>query len=170
MLTDVGAFLRYFETVHRRTVRDVAALPAEAATWQATGDLGEGLWSLGQIVGHIASTRYLFAGAFAGAGWHLPEHAFDPRDQAKWVPALETALAWMQQRLADAPAAWLARRVESMDGQGHVAGWRILLLLVEHEVHHRSQLDTYAGLAGWAVPDLFGYSFERVRQLTLAED
>ena len=164
MLTDVDAFVRYFETVHRRTVRDVAALPREAAAWRAPGELGEGLWSLGDIVGHIAAARYLFAGAFTGDGWHLPERAFDPRDQAAWVPELEAAAAWLRERLAGAPAAWLERRVESMDQTGQLAGWRILLLLVEHEVHHRSQLDTYAGLAGWPVPDLFGMSFEQVRQ------
>jgi uncharacterized damage-inducible protein DinB len=168
MLTSVDAFLGYFETVHRRTVRDVAALPPEAAAWRAPGDLGEGLWSLGEIVGHIAATRTMFVGAFAGGGWHLPgagADAFDARDQATWVPALESALEWMQWRLANAPAAWLERRVESMDRTARIQGWRVLLLLVEHEVHHRSQLDTYAGLDGWRVPDLFGFSFEQVREL-----
>ena len=27
-------------------------------------------------------------------------------------------------------------------------------MLVEHEVHHRSQFDTYAGLNGWSPPDI----------------
>jgi len=39
--------------------------------------------------------------------------------------------------------------------------------MVEHEVHHRSQIDTYAGLEGWPVPDIFGRSAEDIaaRQL-----
>ena len=32
------------------------------------------------------------------------------------------------------------------------SGWRILIMLFEQEVHHRSQIDTYAGRAGWDVP------------------
>src|SRR5436309_632369 len=135
MLASVDAFLRYFETVHRRTVRDVAALPSEGATWRAPGDLGEGLWSLGEIVGHLAASRHLFTGAFAGDGWHVPEPepGFDPRQQATWVQALESSLARIQQRLAGAPADWLERRVESMDHAAQIQGWRVLLLLVEHE-------------------------------------
>jgi uncharacterized damage-inducible protein DinB len=167
VLTDLDAFLRYFETVHRRTRRDVAALPPAAAAWRVPADanLAEDLWSLGQIVGHIAAARYLFTGAFLGHGWHLPDRPFDPADQAGWLPELEASAAWMRGQLTGAPHAWLERRVDSMDHTGQIAGWRVLMLLVEHEVHHRSQLDTYAGLAGWPVPDLFGFSFETVEQL-----
>ena len=48
-----------------------------------------------------------------------------------------------------------------IEGDGTlVAGWRVLMMLVEHEVHHRSQIDTYAGLNGWSPPDIFGMSAE----------
>jgi uncharacterized damage-inducible protein DinB len=170
MLTDVAAFLRYFETVHRRTLRDVVALPPSAPAWRAPRDWGENLWSFGEIVLHIAGGRYLFTGAFVGTGWHLPDLRLDPSDQAAWAPLLESALAWMRHQLAEAPTSWLERSVEAMDTSTRIAGWRLLLLMVEHEVHHRSQLDTYAGLAGWRVPDLFGYSFEDVQRMAPTSD
>ena len=49
-----------------------------------------------------------------------------------------------------------------IEGEGTLAGWRVLMMLVEHEVHHRSQIDTYAGLNGWAPPDIFGMSAEGI--------
>ena len=37
MITDIASYLRFFDTVRRRTDRDVAALPAEAAAWRPPG-------------------------------------------------------------------------------------------------------------------------------------
>jgi hypothetical protein len=39
------------------------------------------------------------------------------------------------------------------------------MMNVEHEVHHRSQIDSYAGLEGWPVPDIFGRSWESIAAL-----
>jgi len=39
------------------------------------------------------------------------------------------------------------------------------MMMLEHEVHHRSQIDTYAGLEGWPVPDIFGRSAESIDAL-----
>lgn len=39
------------------------------------------------------------------------------------------------------------------------------MMMLEHEVHHRSQIDAYAGLQGWPVPDIFGRSAESIDAL-----
>ncbi|KKL69470.1 hypothetical protein LCGC14_2114660, partial [marine sediment metagenome] len=49
-----------------------------------------------------------------------------------------------------------------MDTDGSLSGWRLLMMMLEHEIHHRSQIDTYAGLQGWPVPDIYGRSAEQV--------
>ena len=54
------------------------------------------------------------------------------------------------------------RKVQMIDTEGTLSGWRVLLMMVEHDVHHRSQIDTYAGMNGWDVPDIFGRSAEAV--------
>ena len=55
------------------------------------------------------------------------------------------------------------RRVETIDTPGAtLSGWRLLMMMLEHGVHHRSQIDTYAGLQGWPVPDIFGRSAESI--------
>jgi len=33
---------------------------------------------------------------------------------------------------------------------------------LQHDIHHRSQIDTYAGMLGWSVPDIFARSAEQV--------
>ena len=39
-----------------------------------------------------------------------------------------------------------------IDSDGALSGWRILMMMLEHDIHHRSQIDTYAGINGWDVP------------------
>lgn len=61
---------------------------------------------------------------------------------------LEETWEAYRSRLADTPPEFLTRRVQMIDTEGTLAGWRILMMCLEHEVHHRSQIDTYAGLNG----------------------
>lgn len=162
MITDIGSYLRFFEAVHRRTVRDVAALPAAAEGWRpATGE-GENAWSIRQIVGHIAGSRMYFARAYRGEGWIGDWQAPVTEERSSWVPALEAAAAAFRGRLESTPDAWLQRKVTMIDTEGALSGWRILMMMLEHEVHHRSQIDTYAGLNGWPVPGIFGRSAEAI--------
>jgi uncharacterized damage-inducible protein DinB len=83
-------------------------------------------------------------------------------ERSSWVPALEAAAAEFRSRLESTPDAWLQRKVTMIDTEGALSGWRILMMMLEHEVHHRSQIDTYAGLNGWPVPDIFGRSAEAI--------
>ena len=62
MIRDIGAYLRFFDSVRRRTERDVAALPPEAAAWRPPATGGDTAWGIGDIVGHIGATRLYFAG------------------------------------------------------------------------------------------------------------
>ena len=82
-----------------------------------------------------------------------------------WVPALETAAAEFRSRIEGTPADWLTRRIKMIDTDGMLSGWRILMMLVEHEVHHRSQIDTYAGMQGWDVPQIYGRTREQIDEL-----
>ena len=93
--------------------------------------------------------------------WPVP----DTRAQSHWVPALEAAAAEFRRRLEGTPPEWLQRRIKMIDTDGTLSGWRILMMLVEHEVHHRSQIDTYAGLQGWDVPQIYGRTREQIDEL-----
>jgi len=70
----------------------------------------------------------------------------------------------------ETPADWLTRRIEMIDTPGQsLAGWRLLMMMLEHEVHHRSQIDAYAGLQGWPVPEHLRRSAESIDALQDAE-
>ena len=162
MITDIASYLRFVESVQRRTERDVAALPPEAAAWRPPPAAGEAGWSIGDIVGHIGGSRLYFARAYRGEGWITEPSGPDRADQRTWLPWLRSSAERFAALVRDTPDEWLTRRIEMLDTPGTLSGWRILMMMLEHEVHHRSQIDTYAGLQGWPVPDTFGRSFESV--------
>ena len=163
MITDIASYLRYFDGVRRRTERDVAALPSEASAWRPPLIGDETGWSIGQIVAHIGSSRLYFASAYRGEGWIGIKAEPNHDDPSTWLPWLRDTGARYVELLEDTPADWLARRVEMIDTPGStLSGWRILMMMTEHEVHHRSQIDAYAGLQGWPVPDIFDRSAESV--------
>lgn len=162
MITDIDAFLRYFDGVHRRALRDIGALPPEAERWAPSSGEGENAWSIGEIVRHIAGTRMYFARAYRGEGWIADWEVPITESQSSWLPALEASAAEFRQRLEGTPPEWLTRKVQMLDTDGALSGWRLLMMMLEHEIHHRSQIDTYAGLQGWPVPDIYGRSAEQV--------
>lgn len=161
MITTIQEFLRYFDAVHRRAMRDVAALPEEADGWTPPAGEGENAWSINQIVGHMAGSRLYFASAYRGEGWLSPKPP-DVSRREHWLPSLEESATKLRAGLQDTPDEWLTRKVEMIDTDGALSGWRILMMMLEHDIHHRSQLDTYAGLNGWDVPQIFGRAAEQV--------
>jgi len=43
------------------------------------------------------------------------------------------------------------------------------MMMIEHEDHHRSQVDADAGLQGGPVPDIFGRSAESLGELQVTQ-
>ena len=165
MLNDPQEFLRYFDSIHRRTLRDIEALPPPAEDWAPPVGEGEKSWSIAQIVHHICESRMYFARAYRNEGWLYDWPVPSTEQQSGWIPALEESHAEFHRRLDDTPPEWLRRRIKMIDTDGTLSGWRILMMLIEHEVHHRSQIDTYSGLNGWDVPQIYGRTRERIDEL-----
>ena len=165
MLTDPQEFLRFFDSIHRRTLRDIQALPPEAQNWTPPAGEGEKSWSINQIVHHICESRMYFSRAYRNEGWLYDWEVPSTERQSEWIPALNESHAEFHRRLDDTPAEWLNRRIKMIDTDGTLSGWRILMMLIEHEVHHRSQIDTYSGLNGWDVPQIYGRTREQIDEL-----
>ncbi len=161
MIESLGKFLHYFRGVNRRTLRDIAALPPEAADWKTPVSDGEAAWTIPDLIAHIASARGFFANVYCDEGWIMPP-APDASSPKLWTRAVDESAIAFRVRLEPTPEEWLRRRVLLIDGDGTIAGWRILMMLIEHEVHHRSQIDAYAGLNGWSPPDVFDMSAEGI--------
>jgi uncharacterized damage-inducible protein DinB len=43
------------------------------------------------------------------------------------------------------------------------------MMMMEHDIHHRSQIDTYAGMNGWDVPQIYGRQAEQIGRLQDAQ-
>jgi uncharacterized damage-inducible protein DinB len=169
VITDVVSYLRFFDSVRRRTERDVAALPPEAAAWRPAAASGEAGWGIGELVGHIGGSRLYFASAYRGEGWILATPDLDRADPRTWLPWLQSSAERFVALLRETPEEWLTRRIDMIDTPGTLHGWRLLMMMLEHEVHHRSQIDTYAGLQGWSVPHIFERSAETIASLQPAQ-
>jgi uncharacterized damage-inducible protein DinB len=165
---DIDGFLRYFEGVNKRAIRDINALPAEAEGWKPDTGEGEKAWSINQLVGHMCGSRLYFASAYSGTGWVSPPPP-DTRQRASWAPLLQESFEAFRDKLAGTPADWLETRRDMIDTSGTLPGWRLLLMMMEHDIHHRSQIDTYAGINGWDVPDIYNRSAETIGGLQDAQ-
>ena len=138
MLTSINAFLRYFDAVNRRALRDVGALPAAADGWRPAIGEGEKAWSINGIVGHMASSRLYFASAYRGEGWIFPPQP-DVSRRERWLPVLEESAAAFRRQLEGTPDAWLTRKVQMIDSDGAISGWRALIMMVEHDSRYLPQ-------------------------------
>ncbi|MEO8541640.1 MAG: DinB family protein, partial [bacterium] len=164
MFRDTESFLRYFDGVNKRAMRDIAALPGAADGWTPSTGEGEKAWSINKLVGHMCGSRLYFASAYSGSGWISPEPP-DVSSREKWVPALQESCAAFRAKLAGTSNDWLERRVDMIDSEATLPGWRLLLMMMEHDIHHRSQIDTYAGMNGWDVPQIYNRSAETIGTL-----
>ncbi|MBV8194005.1 MAG: DinB family protein [Candidatus Dormibacteraeota bacterium] len=164
MISDMVSFLRWFDGVNRRAMRDVGTLPAEAETWKPPAAAGgENAWSIGQLVSHMAASRLFFAHAYRLEGWRAEPWPAPTRNREQWITALERSGDRMHALLDGTPDEWLQRRVPGMDDlEQSIAGWRVLMMGMEHDIHHRSQIDTYAGIEGWEVQQIYGRRAEDV--------
>lgn len=165
MISDIEAFLDWFEGVHRRTVRDVSLLPEAAETWLPGSNEAEGdaSWGVPQLVRHMAEGRSFFVGGFLGNGWVWDTWPDELLSRGTWAPALEASMDETRRRLTGTSDR-LNVKIEQLDNPGRtISAWRALMMMSEHEVAHRAQIGAYAGLNGWPVAQIFDRTNEWVR-------
>jgi len=165
MITSIAEYLRWFGGVNRRAMRDVGSLPETALDWQPGHGEGEDAWTVREIVGHMAASRAFFPHALAGHGWRMDPNLPDLTDVSSCVQALADSADAVAGLVTGLDDALLSVRFESFDDPAvTVAGWRLLMMMAEHDIHHRSQIMTYAGINGWPVKQIFGRTYEEVLQ------
>jgi uncharacterized damage-inducible protein DinB len=158
MIQDIASFLNYFSSIRRRTVTNIQALPEERIDWAPQ----EGEFTCGDLIRHMGASEVMFAGGIATGQWRYPGH------QRKAGESLETLLADLESSHAEAVD--LLGRLKGTDLSVPrpslkgvpVKTWRLLMAMVEHEVHHRSQLAVYLSLMGIQPPQIYGLSLEEV--------
>jgi uncharacterized damage-inducible protein DinB len=157
VITSVGEFVKYFEGVRRRTLAAVERVTPALADYRPRAEE----WTCGQIVQHLTGAERFFVTKVAEDRFTADLEPVTGEEWAATRERLETVHRAEMARLAAVPDARLAEPVEDLDG-GRIRAWRFLMAMVEHEIHHRSQLDCWLALAGAEPPQIYGYSMEQV--------
>jgi uncharacterized damage-inducible protein DinB len=157
MIRSVADFIRYFEGVRRRTWVAVDRVTPELVGWRPRHDE----WSCGAIVRHLAGAEHFFVARVVDDRW---TEDLDPGPECELAATralLTDAHVREMARLATVPDTRLEEPIRDLGGQT-MRLWRFLMAMVEHEVHHRSQLDCWLAEAGATPPQLYGYRMEDV--------
>jgi uncharacterized damage-inducible protein DinB len=160
MFTSMTAFVRYFEGIRERTLRFIEAIPPEQIDFARH----PGKFSLGDLIRHIAATETMFVEVALDGRWVYRGHGRElGATKAEAVAHLAAVHAAAMARLAEAGDAALQEKRPTPDGYP-VSAWRILMLMTEHEIHHRSQISQSLVDLGVEPPQIFGKSLEELPQ------
>lgn len=150
--------LGYVRAVHDRTYEAVALLDDATVDWRPR----EGEFSCGELVAHIAASRAMNVRSICGEATRYDGHELPPL--AGWNFVRRLAEHSSTEALRKLEQADLAAEVTTMSGVRFPA-WRMVIAgLIEHEVHHRSQLCEYLSMMGIAPPPLYGLHVEDLQR------
>lgn len=158
MIVNASAFISYFAGIRRRTLLYCRSIPPDQIDWAPRPSE----FTCGDLVRHIAAAEQMFVGVAAADRWAYPGH------ERSLAPSLDDALAHLEASHTSAVAtlgtlsdADMQATRRAVDGRP-LPVWRVLMLMVEHEVHHRSQLSEHLGALGVVPPQIFGMYVEEL--------
>ncbi len=158
-ITSVESFLPYLKNVRERTMRVARTIPPDKLEWA----YAPGKFTLGDLLRHIAAVeRDLWAEIVQA---RPPRYRGCGRDLAD---GYHNVLAFMERLHAESLAIFsrltpedLKKTVATPAGSP-ITAWKVLRLLVEHEIHHRGEIYVYLGMLGVKTPPLYGMTAEQV--------
>jgi uncharacterized damage-inducible protein DinB len=153
MNPELSTFLDYLDSVHTRTRRVVACIPAESLEWTPA----PGRWTLGDQARHLAGVeRWMYGETVSGRPSRYPGHARELADGLLAVIAYHDRLHAESRALfaALSPAQWTGKAMTPAGTP--ITTWKWLRAMVEHEAHHRGQIYFTLGLLGVPTPPIYG--------------
>ena len=157
MIGSVAEFARYFDGVRRRTWAAVDRVGPELLAWAPR----PGEMSCGEIVRHLAGAERFFVTKVVEDRFTDDLDPGPALDHPATRALLESVHREQIARLTLLPDEALRAPRRDLDG-GTVKAWRFLMAMVEHEIHHRSQLDCYLSEIGVEPPQIYGWRMEDV--------
>lgn len=153
-----GDLVAYVRAVHARTSEAIALLDDLAVVWRPR--IGE--FTAGELAVHILASRAMNVRSVRGEPTFYGGHELPPGATASLLRELDGAsVAAASEGLEGAD---LEREVTTISG-ARIPAWRLMISgLIEHEVHHRSQLCEYLSARGITPPPLYGLHTEELRR------
>ena len=162
MIQTTESFIRYFDSIRRRTLNFLRVIPPDQFEWRPK----EGEFSCGDIVRHILATEKMFVGVAMDGKWKYAGHESDKQGLEETLAQLEAAHVETMEKLKSLPDEALMEMRPSLKGP-ELKAWRWLMAMVEHEIHHRSQLAVYLTLMGVQPPHIYGLGVEDIIAMTV---
>lgn len=148
--------IKYVVNVQARTYEAFERLEDPHLDWRPAS----GEYSVAELALHIVAARRMNLEAIAGRPLRYPGH--EPPPGLTAARLRELCLGSGKKTVAVLTEADLERVIANLAGEPFPAWKRVLGGLVEHEVHHRSQLCSYLSALGAGAPPLFGLRVEEL--------
>ena len=165
MIQSTTDFIKYFDSVRRRTLNYIRIVPADRLGWSPK----EGEFTCADIIRHIIMTEVMFVRVATEGRWKYEGHESERRQSLdELIAQLETTHAESMEKLKQFPDQDLNEPRYGPEGKGHpLKAWRWLMAMTEHEIHHRSQLAVYLSLMNVQPPHIFGLGVEDLIALSV---
>jgi uncharacterized damage-inducible protein DinB len=158
MLRTVSGVIDYYEGIRRRTLNFVRMVPGGKVEWAPA----PGEFTCGGLVRHVTAAETMFVGAVVEGRWTYAGHEANGAESVEeLVERLTEGHVAAMNRLRTVDDSELVAERPTLNGPP-VKAWRLLMAMVEHEVHHRSQLAMYLMLNGVKPPHIYGLGVEDV--------
>ena len=160
-ITNVASFIAYWQRIHERTERVIAAIPAQQYDWRPTDDA----FSFADLIRHLAAIeRFMFAENVSGRWSTYPGHGSELADGAhdvlQYYRTMHQEAVALVAQLSDADLQLPC----TTPGGTTMTRAKWLRAMIEHEVHHRGQIYLMLKLTGVTTPPLYGLTSEQVRE------
>ncbi len=163
MIQSVESYIRYFDGIRRRTLTFARAIPPDRIDWSPQEDA----FTFGDILRHLAAVEEITICAVVNKRWKAyPGHALGLASEPEEIIAyLEATHAEAMSMLRALPDTELQKPRTALAGRT-LKAWRLLMSIIEHEIHHRSQLASYLTMLGLAPPQIFGLEVDDVARMS----
>jgi uncharacterized damage-inducible protein DinB len=165
MIQSTADFIKYFDSIRRRTMNYIRVVPSDRLGWSPKS----GEFTCADIIRQIIAAEKMFVRVATEGNWKYEGHESEGEQSLdELIALLETSHAQAMDTLKQFPDQYLNESRFGPKREGRpLKAWRWLMAMTEHEIHHRSQLAVYLSLMGVQPPHIFSLGVEDLIALSV---